>query len=88
MAVAGGWTDPSTTSLGTTYKYEREMNGVNFTVTAQTNDKRVTYISIMASATASDKKTGKTTDMAVRNFMKNHLLPLINNNAGTGSEVF
>ena len=88
MAVAGGWTDPSTTSLGTTYTYEREMNGVKFTVTAQTNDKRITYISIMASATADDKKTGKTTDSAVRNFMKNSLLPLINNNAGTKSEVF
>ena len=88
MAVAGGWTDPSTTSLGTTYTYEREMNGVKFTVTAQTNDKRITYISIMASATTDDKKTGKTTDTAVRNFMKNSLLPLINNNAGTKSEVF
>lgn len=87
MAVAGGWSDPTETSLGKTYKYTRSMNGVDFTVTAQTNDKRITYISIMASATAQDKKKDKTTDSKVKSFMTK-LLQLINDNAGTGTEVF
>lgn len=87
MAVAGGWSDPTETSLGKTYKYTRSMNGVDFTVTAQTNDKRITYVSIMASATAQDKKKDKTTDSKVKSFMTD-LLKMINQNAGTGTEVF
>ena len=88
MSVAGGWTDPTEATLGKTYKYTRTMNGVDFTVTATTNEKRITYISIMASATANDAKKKSTTDATVKNFMKQHLLPLINDNAGTGTEVF
>ena len=88
MAVAGGWTDPESTALGATYKYTRTMNGVNFTVTAQTNDKRITYISIMANATSEDKKKKKTTESKVLSFMKNTILPAINDNAGVDTEVF
>lgn len=88
MAVAGGWTDPTEQSLGATYTYKRSMHGVDYTVTCQTNDKRITYISIMANATYNDKKTKSTTASKVKNFMKNIILPAINDNVGTGTEVF
>ena len=88
MSVAGGWSDPTQTSLGQTFTYTRKMNGVNFEVTGQMNSKRLIYVSITANATSDDKKTKNTTETNVKNWFKNKLLPLINENAGTGTEVF
>ena len=95
MAVANGWSNPTTTSLGQTYEYQKTANGVKYMISARSNAKRITSITITASVTdaAADDayKTGKATESAIETFLGDSatgLAKLINDNIGTGTEPF
>jgi len=78
------WSTPTSQSLGSTYTTTQTLNGVDFTITVQTNSKRANYASISASATTSDAKTANATSNAI-NALITALQTLVDDNAGTGS---
>lgn len=78
------WSSTSSASLGTTYTTTQTANGVNFTMTVQTNNKRATYVSISASATTNDAKTANASSSAI-NSLISALQTVVDDNTGTGS---
>lgn len=78
------WSSPTSQSLGSTYTTTQTVNGVDFTITVQTNNKRVNYASVSASATANDAKTANATTNAINAFIS-AFQAAVDDNTGTGS---
>ena len=100
MAVAGTWTNPTEEDLGATYTWTKTVDGtptssgatttgVTYTVTARSNGKRITSVTIAATATQTDTKTGKASSSTIKSFFADTFLPMLNSNMGdASSKVF